>query len=303
MSGAEHDPEALADEARRLSDSVARGELRERQLRLAAYLGLPAAVLAVEGRVPARDEPLTDPSSRYGQAVRACSLRATLPYFDELLWLRGLYRWGVEATARAGILWARARVASAPGGAPALVRMFDLVLDDPEAGRAALESRVADTDLAVAIDCHFAAKLTETAGCSSALESIERRRALFHVLDEFVSFWPLGADPRPALALDDICVPMARWALSSECRDRLADDRPMFLPRGSSLRERVMVCETTRTRLQLIDALQRRRGQRATLVFVTGRAREARLDQVLVESLLVDSKILCYLDLVLAVRP
>lgn len=64
-----------------------------------------------------------------------------------------------------------------------------------------------------------------------------------------------------------------------------------------------MVCETTRTRLQLIDALQRRRGQRATLVFVTGRAREARLDQVLVESLLVDSKILCYLDLVLAVRP
>ncbi len=85
------------------------GEFSFGQLRLAAYLGDPAAARAVGEKFPPRALWEIDAESEYGRAIERLGLRSSYNCLDELIWLRGLARWGLVPVARAGIEWTRTR--------------------------------------------------------------------------------------------------------------------------------------------------------------------------------------------------
>ncbi|MCA9716433.1 MAG: hypothetical protein KC468_17305 [Myxococcales bacterium] len=254
---------ALRADAELLDRRVELGELTDAQLRLAAYLGLPAAAVAIENRIPADDEPIIAPTSRYAASARACAMSAARADFTTLLWLRGLGRWGTQALVRAGILGVRALVAARGERAGELVDDALAIIDDWLAAP--------DPDGAT----RLLRLLRRGAPRSLRTASLLMYRAVAEVSRDLV-LDDLERELARELQLAPLRAALARWALSPQSRDRLDDDRPRFLPDAPSFREQVIAAETPVMRLRIVDALQRcvagRGGERVAIVFVDGRS-------------------------------
>jgi hypothetical protein len=249
------------------------GDLEPRQVRLAAYLGDPAAILAVEGRAAEQDEPLLDPTSRYGQVASSCALRAEMPTFEDVLWLRGLSRWGLEVVARAGIAWLRT-VPADPGRAEPMAiaeywRALDAWLADPTIEAYERVARGSDTVVGAG-SLGYGARLLRLLTRPGEAERREQRRWVLFGIEEGVRFEGLQrGHPERRPELDAVKAELMTWALSSSGR-RSLDDRPGELPEGPTFWQRTTEAETSVVRLKAIDVLCRHHGEDVTVILSSG---------------------------------
>jgi hypothetical protein len=234
--------------AQLLLERVRVGELGMAQVRLAAYLDHAPAVLAVEGRPRSFREPLVDPATPYGMLVAQSPLRETFSSLEELLWLRGLWRWGLEAVTRGGIAWVRLRPEDVePGqaeGAGAFQEALDAWLEEPSLhAHELVQDRLRSSGYlggSVSWGAEFVA-------LAQGPPTAHTRHDVCVALEGLG--WPNGAD------LEVVCAEILPWALSEASRG-LHEAKGELRP-GASLRQGVIESETTANRLEAINLLVR----------------------------------------------
>jgi len=264
----------LGVEARLLQERMRSGDLDQRQIRLAAFLDHPAAVLLAEYRTQASDEPIVDPSSRYGSLVHECALReACFPCFEVVLWFRGLSRWGLDVAARAGVIWLRARRHCKGARRSETVEPYwkalDAWLSDPTPKTREIVDQRFQALGGVGGRAAFQTSrfVLREQGPSERERDLARRSLLKRIEHVVREEYPLHERPD----LTSVKWQMAAWALSPAGRDVVEDDKPDELPEGPSLRQRAIESETSATRLRAIDTLCRSSERELTVVMESGR--------------------------------
>jgi len=216
------------------------------------------------------DERIVDPSSRYGAVVNACLLREDA-WFEDVLWFRGLSRWGLEVVVRAGIAMLRAFPTDSRWVSSEALRDYwealDAWLAEPSLEAYQLVERRVTAVYGANAPISRGALFLSFLQSSGDMDESERRRDLLGRVETAVGSQTqhMGRPDLVAIGRE-----VSAWALSAAGRSRLEDDRPDHLPEGPTLRQRVVEAETSITRLEAINALCRADEEEVTVVMADG---------------------------------
>lgn len=240
----------LDDAARHLIEGRRVGELTNASLGLAAYLGHPPAILALEGRRVIGEEPLIDTATAYGSLVQNSGLRSRRPRLKQILFFRGLIRWGFEALTRALIAHERASRESPGPHEAAFWHAVDTWLAHPGAEAALLaddrRQRIpTDARIGMASIPFFSA--AEEQGDRAP----HRRAALLKTIESALS------RKRQPVALSALRSELLPWAMSREGGASLTTPADADLPEGPGYRQRVIARATSAARLRIAEVIAR----------------------------------------------
>jgi hypothetical protein len=252
-----------------LRERVERGTLGIESLRLAAYIGVPAAAIAVEGRLPGPLSDVLGGDSSYAQAARGCRCRTWTPNFDELLWFRGLAHWGHYVVARAAIALMRPLQALARD--PELVARFFAAADawaanpGPET-HARVESITKSTfgEVASYFRVHMFIRVVSS---PSQYERGIERRSLLSSLEAMICIEMPKHGP---LDLASVYRELGMWALSTDCIAHIKLDEARPLPNDTTLRLAAIEAQTSHRHLRLIDEVDALANREVELHFMNG---------------------------------